>query len=348
MLLNLAAFVIIIAGLKAAKSFLVPVLLALFLTLICAPVLLWLNKKRVPLWVGVLIMMLLVLLLEAGLGTLIGTSVADLMSHLPDYQHRFDRLTSTVITWLKIKGLIAKDFEIIRIVEPAKVMPLIAEALKNFGGLLSNTFFVLITFVFMLFEAGAISVKVRAMVADRPAALGEFSKLIQAINRFIGVKTLTSLVTGVLIGVWLYLIGLDYAVLWGLVAFFLNYIPTIGSFIAAIPAVLLALLQLGFWKMLLCTAGYLVVNLLIGNVIEPRLMGHTVGLSPLVVFLSMTFWGWVLGPAGMILSVPLTILVKIAANVYENTRWLAILLGTTREAEALLLDIQQKDQGEKR
>ncbi len=336
MWLNLAAFVVIIAGLKAAQSFLVPVLLALFLALICAPLLLWLQRRRVPLWIGVLVSMCVVILLEVGVGTLIGTSVADIMDHLPQYQHQFDHLTATVLVWLKQKGLVSKDFEMIRVIEPAKVVPLVAGALKNFGGVLSNTLFVLLTFIFMLFEAGAISVKVRAMVAEDPKALRGFQELLHAINRFLVVKTLVSLATGLLIGGWLSLLGLDYAVLWGVVAFLLNYIPTIGSIIAAVPAILLSLLQLGFWKMLLVASGYLVVNLLIGNVLEPRLMGQTVGLSPLVVFLSMTFWGWVLGPVGMILSVPLTILVKIAAETNPQTRWLAILLGTTKEAELLL------------
>ncbi len=336
MLINLAAFVIIVAGLKAAQSLLVPIFLALFLSLICAPLILWLKRKRIPVWLGVIISLLLLVGFEAVVGTLIGTSLADIMNRLPQFQHQFDQLQSQVFTWLKQRGLITNDFQMIRLFQPARVIPLLTGTLKNFGGMLSNTLFVLLTFVFMLFETGAISLKVRAMVSEKPEALREFNNLLKSINRFIAVKTLTSLATGLLISLWLYILRLDYVLLWGVLAFFLNFIPTIGSFIAAVPAVLFSLLQLGFWKTMLVVVGYLVVNLLIGNVLEPRFMGQTVGLSPLVVFLSMTFWGWVLGPVGMLLSVPLTIIVKIVANTHSQTRWIAILLGTTKEAETLL------------
>jgi AI-2 transport protein TqsA len=122
------------------------------------------------------------------------------------------------------------------------------------------------------------------------------------------------------------LIGVDFAPTWGLLAFLLNFIPNIGSIIAAVPAILLALIQLGLPSALLTLLGYLVVNITIGNFLEPRVMGRSLGLSTLVVFLSLLFWGWVLGPIGMVLSVPLTMTAKIALAVNEDTRWLAVLL----------------------
>jgi AI-2 transport protein TqsA len=141
------------------------------------------------------------------------------------------------------------------------------------------------------------------------------------------IKTWMSLATGIAVFIWLVIIGVNYAVLWGLLAFFLNYVPNIGSIIAAIPAVLLALIQLGLVKSIIVAGGFTVINLLIGNVIEPRFMGRGLGLSTLVVFLSLLFWGWVLGPVGMLLSVPLTMTAKIALDSRDETRWLAILLG---------------------
>ncbi len=148
------------------------------------------------------------------------------------------------------------------------------------------------------------------------------------------IKTLVSLATGIAIAIWLGVLGVDYAMLWGLLAFLLNYVPNIGSIIAAIPAVLLALVQLGVGSALLAALGFLVVNAAIGNVIEPRFMGRGLGLSTLVVFLSLVFWGWVLGPVGMLLSVPLTMTVKIALESNEDTRWIAILLGPQPSAKS--------------
>jgi predicted PurR-regulated permease PerM len=140
-------------------------------------------------------------------------------------------------------------------------------------------------------------------------------------------KTIFSLATGVAIWIWLAIIGVDFALLWGLVAFLLNYVPSIGSIIAAIPAILLALIQLGVGPAVLAGLGYVVVNVVFGSILEPRFMGRGLGLSTLVVFLSLVFWGWILGPVGMVLSVPLTMIVKIAMESNEDTRWIAVMLG---------------------
>lgn len=146
------------------------------------------------------------------------------------------------------------------------------------------------------------------------------------VNRYMGFKALFSLATAVSLWGLLTLIGVDFAGTWGLLAFFLNFIPAIGSFIAAIPAILWALVQLGLPSALLTLLAYLVVNIIIGNILEPKFMGNKLGLSTLVVFLSLIFWGWVLGPIGMVLSVPLTMIAKIALATNEDTRWIAVML----------------------
>ena len=141
------------------------------------------------------------------------------------------------------------------------------------------------------------------------------------------IKTLISLATGVIVTLMLLIIGVDYPLLWGLLAFVLNFVPNIGSIIAAVPAVLLAVIQLGVIYALITAMAYFILNLFMGNVIEPRFMGRELGLSTLVVFLSLLFWGWLLGPVGMLLSVPLTITARIALDSRDDTRWIAILLG---------------------
>jgi AI-2 transport protein TqsA len=167
-------------------------------------------------------------------------------------------------------------------------------------------------------------------MGQQDADLSRFARITLEVQRFLGIKTLTSLATGTLIGVWTWAMGLDFPLLWGLIAFLFNYIPSIGSIIAAVPAIAVALLQFGVSRAILVALGFLAVNITIGNLIEPNVMGRRLGLSPLVVVLSLLFWGWVLGPVGMFLSVPLTVIVKIMLENTDDFRWLAVLLDSPR------------------
>ncbi|MBU0970311.1 MAG: AI-2E family transporter, partial [Proteobacteria bacterium] len=176
----------------------------------------------------------------------------------------------------------------------------------------------------------------RALSSDKDVDLDQYSKISDGVNRYLGIKTLTSLATGVAIALWLAVQGVDYPVMWGVFAFLFNYIPNIGSIIAAVPAILLALVQLGAMPAAFAGLGFLIINTVVGNVIEPRIMGQGTGLSALVVFLSLAFWGWVLGPVGMLLSVPLTMAAKIALGGRESTHWLSVLLGSNKDAAAFL------------
>ncbi len=153
------------------------------------------------------------------------------------------------------------------------------------------------------------------------------------IKHYMVLKSLMSLATGFLVWVTLWLFGLDYAVLWGVLAFFLNFVPNIGSLLAAIPAVLLAVVQLGFAQAIWIALAYVTINTVIGSVIETKMMGKGLGLSTLVVFLSLIFWGWLLGPVGMLLSIPLTIMAKIACEGWSSTAWIAVMLGSGEEEE---------------
>jgi len=195
-----------------------------------------------------------------------------------------------------------------------------------FKGLFRNMFLVFLIVLFILIEASGFPGKLQAAFPNPEKTLGHFKAMTASVNQYMGVKAIFSLATGTLVWLLLALIGVDFAPTWGLLAFLLNFIPNIGSIIAAVPAILLALIQLGWPSALLTMLGYLVVNITIGNFLEPRFMGRRLGLSTLVVFLSLLFWGWVLGPIGMVLSVPLTMIVKIALAANEGTRWVAVLL----------------------
>lgn len=340
-LIKFAAFVIIVAGMKAATVIVVPFLLAAFLSIICTPPLFWMQKKKIPSILGILILMLGVIFLQMLLVTLISSSIADFSRNLPFYQERLKTLTFETVQLLSQYGVVLETDKIAEIFNPSRILKLVANTLNGLGGVLTDTFFVFLTFIFILSEAAGFPNKLRAIFNDKNTDLEQYSQITAGVNRYLGIKTLTSLGTGIAITIWLAVQGVDYPVMWGVFAFLLNYIPNIGSIIAAVPAVLLALIQLGPLAAGIAVLGFLIVNTLVGNVIEPRVMGEGIGLSTLVVFLSLAFWGWVLGPVGMLLSVPLTMAVKIALSKRESTKWLSILLGSNKEAAGLL---QEKNQ----
>jgi predicted PurR-regulated permease PerM len=201
------------------------------------------------------------------------------------------------------------------------------------SSVLTNAFLILLTVVFILLEAADLPKKLRIVLKNPERSLATIEKFSQSAKRYLVIKTLISATIGVVIWLWLLILGVDYPVLWGTLSFLLNYVPNIGSIIAALPVALLALVQLGVGSALLTVLGFVVVHIVVGNIIEPKLTGKGLSLSTLVVFLSLVFWGWVLGPIGMILSVPMTSLVTIALESYEETRGIAFMLGSDTEIE---------------
>jgi len=208
---------------------------------------------------------------------------------------------------------------------------------------LTNTFLIFFTMIFILLEASSGRTKFDAAFGRSESSLERPRMFLQNLGRYLGIKTIVSLATGLCAGVLTWSIGVDFPLLWAMLAFLLNYIPTIGSIIAAVPAVLLALVQLGPGEAGATAIGFAAINVIFGNLIEPRLMGYGVGISPLIVFVGLVFWGWVFGPVGMLLSVPLTMTLKLALESDEGTRWVAILIGSERDAEHELQSIASED-----
>ncbi len=337
-----AAFVILVAGMKAAAVLVVPFLLAVFLAIICAPPLFWMQKKGIPSIVAILILMLGAISVQMVLVTLVSSSIADFSNNLPFYQGRLMSLIHDGLGMLSRHGIEVEADKLTQIFDPSHILKLSANILNSLGGVLTNTFFVFLTFIFILSEAAGFPNKLRAISNDRDVDLDRYSEITIGVNRYLGIKTLTSLATGLTITLWLKVQGVDFPVMWGVFAFLFNYIPNIGSIIAAVPAVLLALVQLGIVPAAFAGLGFLIVNIVVGSVIEPRVMGQGIGLSALVVFLSLAFWGWVLGPVGMLLSVPLTMAAKIALGGRASTQWLSVLLGSNKDAASLLANKENK------
>jgi len=325
-LLTLAAFVVVIAGLRSAQDILVPFLLSLFIAIIVSPLLNWLRNKGLPTWLAILIIILAIMVVGLLIAVMVGTSLTDFSASLPDYQQGLQAKTAQFLAFLEAHGVNIVDQTFMNMIDPGAAMRLTSKLLTGMGNLLGDTFLILLVVIFMLLEAANFGLKLeKALPVDSPQK-GRFNIFIQNINRYMVIKTWTSLGTAFIVTIWLSIWGVDYALLWGLLTFMFNYIPNIGSIMAAIPPVLLALIQLGPWPALAVTLGYLVVNISIGSILEPRLMGRGLGLSTLVVFLSLLFWGWVLGPVGMILSVPLTMSMKIGLTSFDETKWLSTLL----------------------
>jgi AI-2 transport protein TqsA len=343
LLVAIASFVVIVAGMRAAEALLVPFLLSVFLAVISAPPLFWLEHKGFPKSLAMLTVVAGIVCILLLMAAIIGSSVDGFTRKLPEYQNHLQATTNALLAWLQQKGIRISDPEVTKYLDPGAILRVVANTLNGLGGVLGNTFLIFLTVVFILFEASSFPVKLRAILGNHDASLADLVKFTENVRRYLAIKTWTSVATGIAVAVWLKLLGVDFAILWGLLAFLLNYIPNIGSIIAAIPAVLLALVQLGVGAAVWTASGYLVINVIIGTVIEPRFMGRHLGLSTLVVFVSMVFWGWVLGPVGMFLSVPLTITLKLAMENDQSTRWIAILLGPEAAAQTLLSSAEAKE-----
>ena len=325
-----AALIIIIAGMKLAAALLVPFLLSIFIAVISFPLMSRLQQSGLSKGLSLTLVILLVVFIGIGLTILIGSSLTDFSRTLPDYQQKITAEWSQAIVWLQEHGISVAD-KLRGIADPAAAMGLISSILKGFGNVLTDSFLIILTVIFILMEAAGLTQKfllMREQDGDEQPDDQDFSKVfVDKLREYMSMKTIISLMTGVIIWFAMWLIGLDFPVLWGVMAFMLNFVPNIGSIIAAVPAVMLALVQLGVSSALLVAGVYVAVNVLIGSVIEPRYMGKGLGLSTLVVFVSLVFWGWVLGPVGMLLSVPLTITVKLALDCKPETQWLGHLLG---------------------
>lgn len=323
-LLPIASFVVIVAGLRAADNLVVPFLVAIFVAILSLPFLFWLQSLGAPRAVAVFVTIVAATAVLGAVGFLMAGAVAEFAQQVPEYQRGLQEVTAQVVDWLRERGLQVQAADI---VDPAAVVDFAQATMGRVAALLQDAVLVLLIVIFILFEAAYFPAKLRAALGERAAVFERLGRMTGEVQRYLVVKTMMSLAVGISAGIWTAATGVDYPVFWGLLAFLMHYIPNIGAFLAALPAVLLALVEFGPGRAILVAIGFSVINTVLGNLVEPPLMGRRFGLSTLVVFLSLIFWGWVWGPVGMLLSVPLTIIVKI---LLENTRdwhWLAVLLG---------------------
>ncbi|WP_045860816.1 AI-2E family transporter [Teredinibacter purpureus] len=329
-LIGLAAFIVVVAGMRTAESLLVPFLLSLFIAVICTPPLLWMKSRGLPGWLAMLIVVANIVVVGLVIGVVVGSAIGDFRQDLPLYQQRLTELTAGLFEKLSALGVDVDAQQIRSSFNPAAALSVAGNTLAQLGNMMTNAFMILLTVIFILGEEVGFSEKLKSTSQNSEKTIAAIKQFSAGVNRYMAIKAFMSFLTGSLVLIWLWILGVDYFVLWGMLAFLLNFVPTLGSIIAAVPAVLLAIVQLGFGEAALVGVGFLAVNFGVGNILEPRVMGRGLDLSTLVVFLSLVFWGWVLGPVGMLLSIPLTMTVKIALESFDETRWIGVLLSSGR------------------
>ncbi len=334
---TLAGILILLGIARYASAIVVPLLLSLFIAIIAATPVNWLKNRGLPsmLSIGIVLISTIIVLILVSL--MLGSTMAQFNEALPVYQAKLSKLTESITALLSDKGVNLETAGVLDALDPGAVMTFANNLMTGLADVLGNAVLIMFTTMFILFDALDFPRKVQSAEGENSERiLQQITRFAKSTNEYMVIKAIVSLGTGVLIWIGLTLVGLDFALLWGVIAFVLNFIPNIGSMLAAVPAVLLAIVQLGPTSGLVVIAIYIAVNTLMGNVVEPKLMGKKLGLSTLTVFLSLVFWGWLFGSVGMLLSVPLTMAVKFATQNNPQTRWFALLLSPApEEAEQL-------------
>ncbi|MCW8832624.1 MAG: AI-2E family transporter [Colwellia sp.] len=331
--ITIAALFIIFAGIKTAANILVPFLLSLFIAIMCNPLVAKASEYKIPKAISVIIVIGLFVTVALSLAGLVGKSINELSELIPQYRLQLKEQLVWLTAFLARYNVQISSAILLEYFDPAVAMGIAANMLSGFGSVMANLFLIILTVVFMLFEASSFPIKLHFALDDPEMRINQIERFLASVNHYIAIKTMVSIATGIIVSAMLWAFGLDFYLLWGVFAFLLNYIPNIGSIIAAVPAVTLATLQLGLGEAGAIGLGYVLINMVMGNMVEPRYLGKGLGLSTLVVFLSLIFWGWLLGTVGMLLSVPLTMIVKIAFESSPEGRWIAILLSDEAAVE---------------
>ncbi|WP_147193843.1 AI-2E family transporter [Pantoea sp. MBD-2R] len=327
LVVTLGMLVIIFAGIRASADIVVPFILALFLAVILHPLVKFLQRRGIPQVLAVLLLTSVIVLTGVLLLTSLVGMLNDFARTLPQYRLILTERLRDFQHLARQTGIPFSSEQGMALADPNAVINLVSRLLTQLSGTVSNLFLLLMTVVFMLLEVPLLAKKLPQILSSPLASNAAIQRALDSVSRYLILKTAISLLTGGIVWLMLWLLDVRFALLWGVLAFALNYIPNIGSVIAAVPPILQVLIFNGSGEGAVVICGYLLINLLIGNMLEPRLMGRGLGLSTLVVFLSLIFWGWLLGIVGMLLSVPLTIVVKIALEQTQGGRPLALLLG---------------------
>ncbi|MTD28218.1 AI-2E family transporter [Erwinia sorbitola] len=331
-LLKLATLVVILGGIKLSAEIVVPFLMALFFAIVLNPLVSWLMRRKMRRGLAISLVVVVVLIGLALLIAMIAGSLQEFSEVYPQLQAQTQQKLAVVQHFAARFHIMISPESLAQRLDPNAVMDVATTMLGQFSGAMAQIILVMMTVIFMLFEVHHLPYKLRYALVNPQIRIAGMHKALKGVTHYLALKTLISLATGVLVWLALLALGVKFALLWGVVAFVLNFVPNIGPVIAGIPPVLQALLLNTPLEAGLVAGLFITIHMLLGNLLEPRVMGRGLGLSSLVVFLSLIFWGWLLGPVGMLLSVPLTSVCKILMETTPGGGKLAILLGNGRKS----------------
>ncbi len=368
MMITLACLVVVVAGLKLASSLCIPILLAFFIATVSFPVTRWLRERGVPRFFAVLVTVMVDFVLIGGVIVFLVMTVGQLRSrwqgeYLPMIEKKIGQGREIALDYMVKMGNDPKESErqinevlsdesmrnALQGVEAQSWWDVSKSVLDFVLGVFGTTFIVVLLTIFMLNEARMFGRRMNSVFAARGPNFHRVLTACKDIQKYLGIKTVVSGLTGLCAYALCFIMQVDFPELWGLLAFALNYIPAIGSVVAGLPPVLLALLMRDVQTALIVAGGYLAINASLGNFLEPMLLGRRFGISTLVVVFSVLFWGWVWGPVGMFLGVPLTMLLKVGLDNSTDFRWLAVAI--TKEenstaAEEIIIKEAAEPKGE--
>ena len=325
--LILAATVVVLVGLRLGAPILNPILFAVVMTLLFSPIYSWLLRRGLPAPLALLIMLVLLSVLFLGLIFILGVSISRFTERLGFYTAQLNGQVDSLDALLERLGL--SNVDVRDVVKPGALTEALGAVLSSIAGFLSDFFLILMIMLFLLGEGPAMINRLRASVSGDNPQVATLTTVGQDVVRQFGLRAIVNLATAAGVAILLLVLGVDLALLWGILTFFLSFIPYIGLVLAVAPAVVLALAEFGVSRAALVIAGVVVINILAENVLSPMMMGRGLNISPTIVFLSFIFWAWLLGGPGAFLALPITLFVAVMFGTFPETRWLASLIGVS-------------------